>query len=274
MVDARRRPMAACRTNPMIDAAMPTTPAGTSPDSPPQHTLEPGPWREGHALRGGVVRRLRPRNGLCGPGVLWNTAQVKPGDVLAERFVLQRFVGAGGMGAVFLAIDRERGKPAAVKVLQVASADAAQRFDREARVLSELDHPAIVRHLATGVRDKQRFFAMEWLEGEDLAARLDRAPLTAAESIAVARRVADALAFAHSRGVVHRDVKPAADGRLPHEPEARRGDVGVGLLPAGRGQERRRKTTRSCHLTGIIGQVASAGRPRSGRSTSSSCSRR
>ncbi len=86
-----------------------------------------------------------------------------------------------------------------------------QRFAQEARLLAELNHPAItVRYVAHGeTPEGQPYLAMQWLEGEELAKRLARSRLTVAESLEVARRVAGGLAAAHARGVVHRDVKPS-----------------------------------------------------------------
>src|SRR5262249_20762656 len=71
-------------------------------------------------------------------------------------------------------------------------------------------HPSIVRYVSHGVTDEGRqFLAMEWLEGEDLADRLQRGPLDPADAVTLGRRAAEALAIAHARGVVHRDVKPS-----------------------------------------------------------------
>jgi hypothetical protein len=133
---------------------------------------------------------------------------MQPGDLFADRFEIQRLAGAGGMGTVYQALDRVTGMPVAVKV--VAGAGGHERFAREAGVLSELRHPAIVRYVAHGAASHgEPFLAMQWLEGEDLARRLGRAGLTVAESLAVARRVAEGLSLAHARGVVHRDIKPS-----------------------------------------------------------------
>jgi tetratricopeptide (TPR) repeat protein len=153
---------------------------------------------------------------------------VKSGDVIADRFVVERFVGAGGMGAVYRALDRRSGSTIALKVLTASSHDAAERFKREARVLAELVHPGIVKYVASGEEDAFGFLAMEWLEGEDLAMRLERSALTVRESILLVRRVADALAFAHAHGVLHRDVKPANVFLPAYEPaDAKVLDFGI-----------------------------------------------
>lgn len=126
---------------------------------------------------------------------------------IAGRFELQRLVGAGGMGEVWLARDVSTGEPVALKRTHVA-ADLL-RFAREAAVLASLDHPGIVRHVAHGETDGRGYLAMAWLDGEDLSARLKRGRLGVTTSLDLVRRVAEALAVAHRRGVVHRDIKPA-----------------------------------------------------------------
>src|SRR5262245_13015235 len=113
------------------------------------------------------------------------------------------------MGTVYRARDVTDGAAVAVKILTGREIREAERFDLEAAILADLAHPAIVRYIAHGVADKgDHFIAMEWLEGEDLAARVDRQPPSVAESVALARRAAEALAHAHARGIVHRDIKP------------------------------------------------------------------
>ncbi len=154
-------------------------------------------------------RLMRQAAAMSDPatGDVLPTPAMKMGDVIADRFLLEAFAGRGGMGAVYRALDRLTGVRVALKIM--ASRQDSERFAREARVLSELAHPAIVRYVAHGTTSHGRpFLAMEWLEGEDLAQRLGRGGLSVAESLGVARRVAEGLAIAHARGVVHRDVKP------------------------------------------------------------------
>ncbi len=114
------------------------------------------------------------------------------------------------MGGVYRARDRATGGVAAVKILHdEAPGTHRDRLEREAKLLSELTHPAIVRYLAFGSTDRgQPYLAMEWLEGEDLAVRLKRVGLGAGEAVRIATRVAAALGAAHARGVIHRDIKP------------------------------------------------------------------
>src|SRR6187455_1137116 len=90
---------------------------------------------------------------------------MKPGEVVEDRFELERVAGTGGMGTVYRAIDLSSGTPIALKVLKSASADAAQRFSREVRILSQLRHPGIVRYISDGrTEEGELWLAMEWLD--------------------------------------------------------------------------------------------------------------
>jgi hypothetical protein len=132
------------------------------------------------------------------------------GRTIAGRYAVERLAGEGGMGAVYRAVDGSTGKLVALKVLTVSFRDAVERFEREARVLASLTHPGIVRHVDHGrTEDGAPYLAMEWLEGEDLAQRLERGPLPVDEAIALVSRVARALVEVHAHGIVHRDVKPS-----------------------------------------------------------------
>ena len=130
---------------------------------------------------------------------------MRPGEVAFDRFEIEAEAGAGGMGVVYRARDRETGERVALKIMHGLGGDTARRFEREAELLAEIAHPGIVRHIAHG----PSWIAMEWLEGEDLEQRMSREALTLQESVALARAAALALGAAHARGVVHRDVKPA-----------------------------------------------------------------
>ncbi|HEX4337506.1 MAG TPA: protein kinase [Polyangiaceae bacterium] len=137
-----------------------------------------------------------------------------PGRTLGGRFRIEREVGRGGAGVVYRAVDQETNEAVALKVVSGEAGVSPQeeaRLAREGDVLRSLSHPGIVRVVASGVLDDtgQPFLAMEWLEGEDLAARQARAPLTFAQCIELGVFVAQALEAAHDRGVVHRDVKPS-----------------------------------------------------------------
>lgn len=134
---------------------------------------------------------------------------MRVGEWIGGRFVVERHAGSGGMGEVYRAHDRETGETVALKFLQHTRGSEFMRFKREAQVLAELLHPGIVRFVAHGTEaGGALYIAMEWVEGEDLEARLSRGPLSIEESIALTRRVADALSAAHERGIIHRDLKP------------------------------------------------------------------
>ncbi|MDC3954032.1 serine/threonine-protein kinase [Polyangium jinanense] len=133
-----------------------------------------------------------------------------PAELFGGRFAIERLASAGGMAEVYRALDRATGARVALKVLHAAGAPFAGHFARESYVLAELDHPGIVRYVAHGAAPSgELFLAMEWLEGEDLAQRLKRGPLSIAETLTLGVRVAEALGAAHARGVVHRDIKPS-----------------------------------------------------------------
>ena len=114
------------------------------------------------------------------------------------------------MGAVYRAIDRRTGEAVAIKALHRQDVTAGGRFEREATVLSELEHPGIVRYVAHGrTPENEAYLVIEWLDGQDLAERLRGPRLSIAESVGLVRRVAEALAVAHARGILHRDIKPS-----------------------------------------------------------------
>src|SRR6266487_550521 len=108
---------------------------------------------------------------------------MQPGRLVGNRFEIALRAGEGGMGVVYRARDTLTGQEAAVKVLHAVADQQVARFAREARVLADLRHPAIVHYVAHGQTESgEPFLAMEWLEGEDLAARLAREPLAFADS--------------------------------------------------------------------------------------------
>ena len=121
-------------------------------------------------------------------------------------------IGAGGMGEVYRARDTRLDRTVAIKVLPASlSADPAlrQRFEREARAISSLDHPHICGLFDVGTAEGRDYLVMQYLEGITLASRLERGPLPVGDALKIAAQIADALAAAHRRGIVHRDLKPA-----------------------------------------------------------------
>src|ERR1051326_369825 len=116
------------------------------------------------------------------------------GTTVGERFELDKFVAAGGMGRVYRARDLASGATVAVKLLAGDSAHLA-RFEREAEVLAAIEHPGVVRHVAHGpTEDGGAFLAREWLDGEDLSERLAQGVLDVPAALAVGRAAAEALA--------------------------------------------------------------------------------
>ncbi len=132
-------------------------------------------------------------------------------DVLGDRYRIERELGRGGMARVYLAQDLKHGRSVAVKVIRpdLAASLGRERFLREIGIAARLRHPNIVPLYDSGDAQGVLFFVMPYESGQSLRERLDRSkPLPAAEYVSVLRDVARALAYAHSQGVVHRDVKP------------------------------------------------------------------
>ncbi len=137
---------------------------------------------------------------LFGPGALTEPAEV----AVPERYALERCLGRGGCGVVWLAHDRVLERPTAIKVLLDATAQDAERFRREARFAARLDDPAIVKVYEMGEVEGQHYIAMQFVDG----ASLGRAELERDAAVRAVREVARALEHAHAEGIVHRDVKP------------------------------------------------------------------
>jgi eukaryotic-like serine/threonine-protein kinase len=133
-----------------------------------------------------------------------------PGTILGA-YEIQSQVGAGGMGEVYRARDTRLDRTVAIKILPTHLAeksDARERFEREARAISALNHPHICHLYDVGSHDGLRYLVMEYLEGETLANRLIRGPLPPEQVLKYGVEICDALEQAHRTGVVHRDLKP------------------------------------------------------------------
>ncbi|MCC6335602.1 MAG: serine/threonine protein kinase [Myxococcales bacterium] len=151
------------------------------------------------------------RDDTTDPTAISSSGVKKP--LIAGRYEVERRLGSGGMGTVYLAKQVGVGNRVALKFLapQLCHDEAfVQRFLREARVSLEVTHPGAAQLLDAGRdADGQLYIAFEYVEGEDLRARLERdGAMPFDEARQVALKVAEVLAFAHARGVVHRDVKP------------------------------------------------------------------
>ncbi len=130
---------------------------------------------------------------------------------LAERYVIERELGQGGMAVVFLARDLRLERQVALKVLrpELSAMLGGERFLREIRLTAQLQHPHVVAVHDSGDAGGLLYYVMQYLEGESLRQRLDReGPLPIEDAVRVACEVADALGFAHRHGIVHRDIKP------------------------------------------------------------------
>jgi serine/threonine protein kinase len=127
-------------------------------------------------------------------------------------YEVQSMIGEGGMGQVFRAVDLRLNRSVAIKVLPRHFSDSlemTERFEREAQAIAGLNHPHICTLHDVGHQDGTAYLVMEFLEGETLARRLERGPLSVAEALNVGIEIADALDKAHRQGIVHRDLKPA-----------------------------------------------------------------
>ena len=149
------------------------------------------------------------------------------GETLSATYDVERELTGGGMSRVFLARDRQLGRPVVIKILprELAAAVSVERFRREILLAAGLQHPHIVPVHAAGETNGLPYLIMPYVEGESLRARLNRGRPRVAESVAILRDVARALAYAHARGIVHRDIKP--DNVLISSGSAAVADFGV-----------------------------------------------
>ena len=134
-----------------------------------------------------------------------------PGGTRLGPYEVLSPLGAGGMGEVYRARDTRLGRTVAIKILSqalAASPESRQRFEREARTISQLSHPHICALYDVGHDGDVEYLVMEYLEGMTLADRLARGPLPAEETLRYGVEIAEALAKAHRQGVIHRDLKP------------------------------------------------------------------
>ena len=130
---------------------------------------------------------------------------------LGRRYAVERELGRGGMGTVYLALDRKHGRPVAIKVLprDLAAALGPERFLREIRIAAQLSHPHILPLHDSGEAGGVLYYVMPYVDGESLRDRLAREKqLPVAQALEIARQIADALSYAHAAGVIHRDIKP------------------------------------------------------------------
>lgn len=137
--------------------------------------------------------------------------QLNAGEILADRYILCELIGRGGYGDVWQALDRNRQRFVAVKVLHGRREDprSVERFERGARTMLQLDHPHIARVLEEPAdHDDFHYYVMEYLAGGDLEHAQTRRRITQVQALHAILQAGDALQYAHARGLVHRDVKP------------------------------------------------------------------
>jgi len=166
-----------------------------------------------------TLTRRRPDD-VPGEGAPRVDAELEAGTRI-DGFRVQRRLGAGAMGEVYLAQDVSLGRWVALKVVREKwmAPEGLSRFLEEARVTARFSHPNIVTVHAFGTYQGRPYLALEYLNGESLRSRLDAGPFTEREALRVARAIAEGVAEAHAHGLVHADLKPSnvvipRDGRV------------------------------------------------------------
>ncbi len=149
---------------------------------------------------------------------------------LADRYQIEQEIGQGGMATVYLARDLKHDRLVAIKVLKpvLAAVIGAERFLGEIKTLANLQHPHILPLHDSGKADSFLYFVMPYVEGESLREKLDREKqLPIDQAVRIAREIAEALEYAHGRGLIHRDIKPA--NLLLHDGRVLVADFGIAL---------------------------------------------
>jgi len=149
-------------------------------------------------------------------------------SALGASYRVEKELGGGGMSRVFLAEEVELGRKVVIKLLppEMAAGVNVERFRREIQLAAKLQHPHVVPLLSAGSKDDLIYYVMPFIQGESLRARLAKqGELPVSEAVRILKEVADALAYAHRHGVVHRDIKP--DNVLLSEGHAVVTDFGV-----------------------------------------------
>src|SRR3954451_17049279 len=164
-------------------------------------------------------------------------------SALADRYRLEREVGAGGMATVYLAQDIRHARRVALKVLrpELAAVIGGERFLADIQITAKLQHPHIQLLFDSGEADGYLFYVMPYVEGETLRDRLTREKqLPVADAVRITTEVASALDYAHRHGVIHRDIKP--ENILLHDGEALVADFGISLAVSQAGASRMTET--------------------------------
>ena len=158
---------------------------------------------------------------------------------LADRYHIERELGAGGMATVYLAHDVKHDRKVALKVLrpELTAVLGGERFLNEIRLTANLQHPHILPLFDSGEADNLLFYVMPYIEGESLRARLEHEKeLSIDEAVQIASQVSHALDYAHRHEVIHRDIKP--ENILLHDGQALVADFGIALAVRAAGGDR------------------------------------
>lgn len=190
----------------------------------------------GDALPGGVnplaLLEVGLRPSMAAQGDPGAPLSLEEARTMLPTYEVQEMIGQGGMGSVFAAVQRDLQRRVAIKVLSPALAETpglSPRFRHESRLMASLQHPGVVQVYEAGeTAEGHLYYAMEFVDGEDLASRMRRGMLPLEEAVPLIAEVADALHAAHRLGIVHRDVKPA-NIFLSEKGPPRLGDFGLAL---------------------------------------------
>ncbi|HJU74558.1 MAG TPA: serine/threonine-protein kinase, partial [Gemmatimonadaceae bacterium] len=164
-------------------------------------------------------------------------------SALADRYLIEREIGAGGMATVYVACDVRHERKVAIKVLlpELAARLGSERFIREIKVTANLQHPNILPLYDSGAVEDFLYYVMPYVDGESLRAKIDRdRQMNVEETIGIARAIAAALDYAHEHGIVHRDIKP--ENVLLQRGQALVADFGIALAVSAAGGARLTQT--------------------------------
>ncbi len=162
---------------------------------------------------------------------------------ISDRYTVERELGAGGMATVYLAEDVKHHRKVAIKVLhpELSAVLGPDRFLKEIELTASLQHPHILPLFDSGAADGLLYYVMPYVEGETLRGRMEREhQLPIADAVRIASDVADALEYAHKRGVIHRDIKP--ENILLQDGHALVADFGIALAVQSAGGARMTQT--------------------------------
>ena len=196
------------------------------------------------------------------------SAPTRLAQAVADRYVIERELGAGGMATVYLARDLKHDRTVALRVLrpELGAVLGAGRFLQEIRISARLDHPHILTLIDSGESDGFLWYVLPYVRGESLRQRLTReGQLSIDETVRIGTQVASALDYAHRHGVIHRDIKP--ENILLHEGEAVVADFGIALAVQHAGGERLTESGLSLGTPQYMSpEQATGGRPLDARS--------